>query len=319
MYYQLTLDKDSRNQYGLQYAEVGEKEYIVNLGRYEASYPQKYIEYVKLGADGHLRTYWHNVDIHFLDIFSQECLHSQNGYLVKEVRNCTFSNISNASAAIISKIKKDGCKQACLQNCSCGVVVFSYEITNVAFRNSYMSSEIFITGDTTTIQTQSLAFVKILNTNVASRPSPREDIPNVHVPSLPSGQGKNIIISIATNLSIDGIVKLFVDIFFFYTTFLQLMTWKKDHKDIKQVPGMLLSFFLKTWKLQLIILRKQLGTNGTIIVVKRLNKMSQEIREFLAEVETMGRLHHFNLARLVGFYAETSCRLLVNEYMTNGF
>ena len=102
VYYQLTLDKDSRNQSRLQYVEAREKEYVVNLGRYEASYPWKYIEYVKLGVDGHLRTYWHNVDIHFVDVFTQECLYSQNGYRVKEVRNYTFSDISNASVAIIS-------------------------------------------------------------------------------------------------------------------------------------------------------------------------------------------------------------------------
>ena len=42
------------------------------------------------------------------------------------------------------------------------------------------------------------------------------------------------------------------------------------------------------------------------------------MREFLAEVETIGSLHHFNLVRLVGFCAEKSCRLLVYEYLCNG-
>lgn len=58
--------------------------------------------------------------------------------------------------------------------------------------------------------------------------------------------------------------------------------------------------------------------DGTRIAVKRLDKMSQGMREFVAEVETIGSLHHFNLVRLVGFCAEKTCRLLVYEHMTNG-
>jgi serine/threonine protein kinase len=38
-------------------------------------------------------------------------------------------------------------------------------------------------------------------------------------------------------------------------------------------------------------------------------------KEFLAEVETIGRIEHINLVRLIGFCAEKSHRLLVYEYM----
>ncbi|XP_058210715.1 G-type lectin S-receptor-like serine/threonine-protein kinase At2g19130 isoform X2 [Rhododendron vialii] len=57
--------------------------------------------------------------------------------------------------------------------------------------------------------------------------------------------------------------------------------------------------------------------DGTEIAVKRLYKVGRAVREFLAEVETIGSIHHFNLVRLVGFSAEKSC-LLVYEYMSNG-
>ncbi|KAG5551809.1 hypothetical protein RHGRI_010038 [Rhododendron griersonianum] len=57
--------------------------------------------------------------------------------------------------------------------------------------------------------------------------------------------------------------------------------------------------------------------DGTEIAVKRLYKLGHAVREFLAEVETIGSIHHFNLVRLVGFSAEKSC-LLVYEYMKCG-
>ncbi|GAV79386.1 Pkinase domain-containing protein, partial [Cephalotus follicularis] len=58
--------------------------------------------------------------------------------------------------------------------------------------------------------------------------------------------------------------------------------------------------------------------DGTRIAVKRLDNLGQGMREFVAEVETIGSLHHFNLVRLMGFCAERSHRLLVYEFMSNG-
>jgi serine/threonine protein kinase len=54
------------------------------------------------------------------------------------------------------------------------------------------------------------------------------------------------------------------------------------------------------------------------IAVKRLDRAGQGKREFLAEVQTIGSIHHVNLVRLFGFCAEKSNRLLVYEYMPNG-
>ncbi|RCV24352.1 hypothetical protein SETIT_5G078200v2, partial [Setaria italica] len=46
------------------------------------------------------------------------------------------------------------------------------------------------------------------------------------------------------------------------------------------------------------------------IAVKRLDGAGQGKREFLAEVQTIGNIHHINLVRLIGFCAEKSHRLL---------
>ena len=58
--------------------------------------------------------------------------------------------------------------------------------------------------------------------------------------------------------------------------------------------------------------------DGTKVAVKRLDGLRQIKKSFLAEVETIGGIHHFNLVRLIGFCAEKSYRLLVYEYMSNG-
>ncbi|KAF7027610.1 hypothetical protein CFC21_039641 [Triticum aestivum] len=57
---------------------------------------------------------------------------------------------------------------------------------------------------------------------------------------------------------------------------------------------------------------------GERIAVKRLDRTGQGKREFSAEVQTIGSIHHINLVRLIGFCAEKSHRLLVYEYMPKG-
>ncbi|KAI8551243.1 hypothetical protein RHMOL_Rhmol06G0169800 [Rhododendron molle] len=59
-------------------------------------------------------------------------------------------------------------------------------------------------------------------------------------------------------------------------------------------------------------------SDGTEVAVKRLGSLSQIKKSFLAEVQTIGSIHHVNLVRLIGFCAENSDRLLVYEYMSNG-
>ena len=64
------------------------------------------------------------------------------------------------------------------------------------------------------------------------------------------------------------------------------------------------------------VFKGQLGED--IIAVKRLDQAGQGKKEFLAEVQTIGNIHHINLVRLIGFCAEKSHRLLVYEYMPKG-
>ncbi|URD74768.1 STYKc [Musa troglodytarum] len=57
---------------------------------------------------------------------------------------------------------------------------------------------------------------------------------------------------------------------------------------------------------------------GLLVAVKLLGNSKCNGDEFISEVATIGRIHHVNVVRLVGYCAEGSKRALVYEYMPNG-
>ncbi|PRQ37326.1 putative protein kinase RLK-Pelle-RLCK-Os family [Rosa chinensis] len=65
---------------------------------------------------------------------------------------------------------------------------------------------------------------------------------------------------------------------------------------------------------------KGVYSNGTLVAVKVLGGTSNKTidEQFMAEVSTLGRIHHVNLVRLHGFCFERPHRALVYEYMSNG-
>ncbi|MBA0727258.1 hypothetical protein Golax_000263, partial [Gossypium laxum] len=57
---------------------------------------------------------------------------------------------------------------------------------------------------------------------------------------------------------------------------------------------------------------------GSEVAVKHLVGFGAVNKSFVAEVQTIGSINHFNLVSLVGFCAEKFNRLLVYKYMANG-
>ncbi|XXG65310.1 hypothetical protein AAC387_Pa05g3044 [Persea americana] len=67
------------------------------------------------------------------------------------------------------------------------------------------------------------------------------------------------------------------------------------------------------------VYRGALSNGAQIVAVKRLDGVVEEgEREFHTEMNAIGRTHHRNLVRLLGFCADGPHRLLVYEYMSNG-
>jgi hypothetical protein len=61
------------------------------------------------------------------------------------------------------------------------------------------------------------------------------------------------------------------------------------------------------------------GVGQRIVAVKRLDKLlAEREREFQTEMKIIGRTHHKNLVRLLGYCHDGPNRLLVYEYMCNG-
>ncbi|XP_058219353.1 LEAF RUST 10 DISEASE-RESISTANCE LOCUS RECEPTOR-LIKE PROTEIN KINASE-like 2.5 [Rhododendron vialii] len=58
--------------------------------------------------------------------------------------------------------------------------------------------------------------------------------------------------------------------------------------------------------------------SGYVAAIKILGKPKSNGQEFINEVATIGRIHHVNVVRLIGFCATRSKRALVYEYMPNG-
>ncbi|XP_027175551.1 LEAF RUST 10 DISEASE-RESISTANCE LOCUS RECEPTOR-LIKE PROTEIN KINASE-like 2.1 isoform X3 [Coffea eugenioides] len=58
--------------------------------------------------------------------------------------------------------------------------------------------------------------------------------------------------------------------------------------------------------------------SGGGVAVKMLNKSKANGQEFINEVATIGRIHHVNVVRLVGFCVTASKHALVYDYMPNG-
>ncbi|XP_058726955.1 rust resistance kinase Lr10-like [Vicia villosa] len=58
--------------------------------------------------------------------------------------------------------------------------------------------------------------------------------------------------------------------------------------------------------------------SGSFAAIKMLDKPKGNGQDFISEVTTIGRIHHANVVRLIGFCAERSKRALVYEFMPNG-
>ncbi|XP_058219418.1 G-type lectin S-receptor-like serine/threonine-protein kinase SD2-5 [Rhododendron vialii] len=116
----------------------------------------------------------------------------------------------------------------------------------------------------------------------------------------------------------------------------RVLNWKRgqaeldDEFSVHNIPGTPTQFSYNDLKTATNDFNNKLGeggfgsvfkgtlSDGTEVAVKHLAGLSQIKKSFLAEVQTIGIIHHVNLVKLIGFCAENSNRFLVYEYMSNG-
>jgi hypothetical protein len=215
-------------------------------------------------------------------------------------------------------INLEGCKQACLKDCSCKAAIYN---SSNHVGNCYLQSQIYsLIADDKKDTTELKVYIKVQNVPSAAPPL-----------QLTHDEKKKHPFEIILGSSITSFFVLFLLIGIFVFLF-----WKKENVDegeeyyLDHVPGMPTRYSYDDLQAMTENFNKELGAggfgtvfegtliDGTKVAVKRLDGLSQIKKSFLAEVETIGSIHHFNLVRLIGFCAEKSHRLLVYEYMSNG-
>ncbi|GLU07090.1 hypothetical protein SLE2022_240640 [Rubroshorea leprosula] len=229
---------------------------------------------------------------------------------LKDIDNPGPSSL-NSFAYIRTDI--ESCKRACLKNCSCMYAFFqpsdkSYSDPGYCFLRSEVLS--FKTARTYTGQS---LFLKVQN-------SPTAQIP-------PRKKRQNVGVVVGSTLGVTFSVLLICTLF--------LLQTKKDPKDVEEdylghISGAPMRFSYEELRVVTNNFSNKLGEGGfgcvfqgtlpgsAQVAVKCLDGFGPVKKSFIAEVETIGSIHHFNLVRLVGFCAEKLRMLLVYDYMCNG-
>ncbi|GLU07107.1 hypothetical protein SLE2022_240800 [Rubroshorea leprosula] len=232
----------------------------------------------------------------------------------------------------------ESCKQGCLKNCSCKYALFIHE------HDSNISSTglCFFKSQALSFKKVDASFNQSLFLKVQNSPTPQ--IPPSPSPVLPKGNSaapispppvsskkgrrQNMGVILGFTLGASFIVLLIICI-------LSILKIKKDPKEVEEdylghISGAPSRFSYEELKVATNNFSNKLGEGGfgcvfqgtlpggAQIAVKCLDGFGPARKSFIAEVETIGSIHHFNLVRLVGFCAEKSHMLLVYEYMCNG-
>lgn len=94
-----------------------------------------------------------------------------------------------------------------------------------------------------------------------------------------------------------------------------LMPIRYSYSDIKKMTN---NFKHKLGEGGYGIVFKGTLKSGPFVAVKMMGKSKATGQEFISEVATIGRIHHTNVVRLIGFCVEGSKRALLYEFMPNG-
>ncbi|KAI3730391.1 hypothetical protein L1987_61561 [Smallanthus sonchifolius] len=206
-------------------------------------------------------------------------------------------------------VNMETCKKECLNDCSCKAAFFQYH-SNTSNGECFLISELF-TMKTADPSSHALAFIKVQN---------------VRSPPL-SHQVATVVGTTAGSF----VLLLVVTIgFIMYLVHKRKRDAEIEEEFLDQVLGMPNRISYEELKIATWNFSKKLGEggygsvfegklrDGTKIAVKCLEGLAHAKKSFLAEVQSIGSIHHVNLVRLRGFCAWKSQRFLVYDFMSNG-
>ncbi|XP_078159090.1 G-type lectin S-receptor-like serine/threonine-protein kinase SD2-5 [Carex rostrata] len=230
--------------------------------------------------------------------------HDVKNHLLLELNNVSyFSDVDNVE---LNKIDENSCKRACLRDCNCKAALFQSYNGDLSDGHCLTLSEVFSLKNYPPDASNftSTAFIKVQASSSKFR--------------LGAVMG-----------SIFGALLFMLTLISIYFVCSRRRKQEQDEDIIEQMSGMPTRFTFEELRAATKNFVKILGKGGfgTVfegrwgdekIAVKRLDNVGHGKKDFLAEVETIGSIHHNNLVRLIGFCADKFNRLLVYEYMCNG-
>ncbi|KAF8011928.1 hypothetical protein BT93_I0145 [Corymbia citriodora subsp. variegata] len=232
---------------------------------------------------------------------------ASGSYIIQPVDSTLWED---DSYSVISSTDKDGCRQACLEDCSCEAALYNGGNCKKQ-RLPLRYGRILITDPTS-------ALIKV---GIAKHVTPNQ---NKEITRME-------VLYLSVSLLAFGFIMMAISLVIICKN--NVWTYQRIRNKIEvglakdQAPRL---FTYAELELVTDSFKEQIGRGafGTVykgvigekmIAVKRLDKfLAEGEREFQTEVQVIGRTHHRNLVRLLGYCMEGTNRLLVYEYMSNG-
>ncbi|KAM0024012.1 putative protein kinase RLK-Pelle-SD-2b family [Helianthus debilis subsp. tardiflorus] len=225
---------------------------------------------------------------------------------------------------------KDDCSNSCLKDCDCDAALWKEHSCE---KHKYPLRYVKRVYDGAT----SMGFFKTGTVSLYGQTNESFNASSIEVPQGVMSTGKKtwvLILVITIGFSIYSCISLSLSGFFIFK--FRLLEYKRMLES--RTMGLAEDLILRSYTYNELrkatngfkqeLGRGSFGTvykgcfykGGKMIAVKRLEKVVDEgEREFQAEMQVIGKTHHRNLVRLLGYCAEgKSERLLVYEYMRNG-
>nr|XP_045084383.1 G-type lectin S-receptor-like serine/threonine-protein kinase SD2-5 [Aegilops tauschii subsp. strangulata] len=222
----------------------------------------------------------------------------------------SYFSFSDPDAVIISD--EESCKQACSRNCSCKAAFHSS--LNGPSESCLLVSEVLSMQG---YETDSTAYLKVY-TNHSLPPQNS---------SASAKKRKGAVTYKIAGASAAAVV--FSSIVIVVVRWIRNQRKDDDEEEFCEVPGMPTRFTFDLLRGATDDFSRKLGEGGSgsvydgqlgdeRVAVKLLDRHAHRQKEFSAEVQTIGSIHHINLVKMIGFCADKRNRLLVFEYMSGG-
>ncbi|XP_035543922.1 G-type lectin S-receptor-like serine/threonine-protein kinase LECRK3 [Juglans regia] len=232
-----------------------------------------------------------------------------NTYTMRELANTVWEDISYS---VLSFPLKEDCKQACLEDCNCEAALFK--------DSRCRKQRLPLRYGRRQLTDSNIAFIKVGKSTPADMPKPNQE-----------GHRLEMLIISAVFLTFGGMMLVISGIVFYKNHFWYRKLPVNGNAEVGDdvAPR---SFTYPELEKATDGFREEVGRgsfgtvykgailNGQkIVAVKKLEKVLAEgEREFQTEMKVIGRTHHRNLVRLLGYCHDGTHRLLVYEYMSNG-